>query len=542
MKTSILQIITGLFAACLPFLSCQNDTLRMEKGLRLVAEAGMPELKSSFSGRESEINSIVVAAYRTSDGSLAASSSAAGNSVSIPLAFGAEYEILLLCNADLPGAVPPTLAEARKTDVNISSDIVAEGLYPGGLPMAGDTVLVVPRSRKLISLNVKRMVSRWDFRFIDADRLGMKVDSVKMRSCPLNFQPWAVDAWGKPFSRATKVADGDWSTAADLRRINADLSAEGTNSAPFYVLENLRGDLLPQGSAPWDKSADNEALLEKELCTYAEVSLSFDDTSQYYRLPAYADKAHDLVYRCYLGDDMERNFDVHRNRASSLVMKGTGASVDLSIISGNVSWRTESYVFNDKYAASLSLYPASATLRLGETLSLAAVTSSPGAVGWASSKPAVASVTQQGLVTAKGRGKTEISASQAPWGTYPGMSAVAPVTVKGLDPGLRIYACDPRDSTIHLPGEVVELEPGESRVFHALCSSDAVPVWTIDSGGLICFVGGDSLYEARGSYVRVKNIQTVGMGPGFKDVYVNVSVAGSGDYDAAKRPLMIIIQ
>ena len=545
MKIKNLALWAGIFSAALSALSCNDAEVALDSGMvQFRIGTGSPGVKSSFTGEESAVNSVFAAAYRTSDGTLAASASAEGNTVSMQLAFGTEYEILLLCNTDFPDEAPPTLHRARETDIDVSREIVSEGIFPGGLPMAGDTVMTIPRTRSPFSLEVKRMVSRWDFRFVDTDGLGMKVDSIRIKGCPLDFQPWALDEDGNPCSKASMVADGDWSTAADLATVNSDLGEGGANSVPFYVLENMRGKLLPDGSRPWDKSADNPELQDADLCTYAEVSVSMDGGSGYYRMTSYEDKDHDLVYRCYLGEDMDSNFDIRRNRAYSLVMEGTRASVDMVIVTGEQSWRTESYLFNDKYAAQLSIFPAEAELRLRETLSLAALTGSNGPIAWSSSNPDVASVSQDGVVTAHAKGSVTITATQSAYGSYPEMSASASITVKLLEPKLMIYPTKPGDPETDLFPYVVTLDYDESRIFHAVCDSDAVPVWTIGGSwrSLIRFVGGDSYYSTTGNYARIKNIQTDEQSSGNKDVYVNVTVPASGDYAGETKILMIMVQ
>ena len=383
------------------------------------------------------------------------------------------------------------------------------------------------------------MVSRWDFRFVDADGLGMKVDSVRIKGCPLDFQPWALDQEGNPCSRASEVTDGDWSTAADISTVNS-----GSGTVPFYVLENMRGDLLPEDSLPWDKSADNSDLQDASLCTYAEVSVSMNGDSDYYRMSSYEDKEHDLVYRCFLGENLCSNFDIRRNRVYTLLMEGTQASVDMVIVTGEQSWRTESYLFNDKYASQLSIFPAEASLRLGDTLALAALTSSNGSISWSSSDASVATVSQNGVVKALAKGSTTITATQAASGSHPEMSACSSITVNLLEPELKIYPTKPGDPDTDLFPYVVTLDYDESRIFHAVCKSDAVPVWTIGGNwrSLIRFVGGDSYYSTTGNYARIKNIQPEEQSSGNKDVYVNVTVPASGDYAGETKMLMIMVQ
>lgn len=335
-------LATSLLCGCAAVEAPRRDGGGDTVAVRWVAAAENPSVRSAFTGDESAINQTYIAVYRNSDGKFVTEGyNPSGSDVALAIPSGLDYTFLVLCNCGKAEAAAD-LESMRASDIEVSEAIASSGLFPDGLPMAGDTTISIDGSVDL-QFKVRRMVSRWDFSFVDQDAVGYSVESVTMRGCPADFQPWARDVDGQLRSVPSKTVDGDWASASDLEAINSSSDISGT--ASFYVLENM-GGTVGGIDAEDGRSYDNDSLSAefKSMRTYAEVGLSFPDGADFTRRDDRADAGHDVVYRYYLGDNETDNFDVHRNKAMSLSMTGTRSGITSSISDGGDSWRVEANV------------------------------------------------------------------------------------------------------------------------------------------------------------------------------------------------------
>ena len=121
----------------------------------------------------------------------------------------------------------------------------------------------------------------------------MTFTGVSVKQAPRDIHPFASG------SKATVVMDGD---AANLSSEEIDLLNAG-ETIPLYVLENMRGDLLP-GNTSWKNKIPSRisSSSERSLATYIEMTAKVQTPTATYE---------NNIYRAYLGTDAG-NFDVER--------------------------------------------------------------------------------------------------------------------------------------------------------------------------------------------------------------------------------------
>lgn len=121
----------------------------------------------------------------------------------------------------------------------------------------------------------------------------MTFTGVSVKQAPRDIHPFASG------SKATVVMDGD---AANLSSEEIDLLNAG-ETIPLYVLENMRGDLLP-GNSTWKNKIPSRisSSSERSLATYIEMTAKVQTPTATYE---------NNIYRAYLGTDAG-NFDVER--------------------------------------------------------------------------------------------------------------------------------------------------------------------------------------------------------------------------------------
>lgn len=428
---NILKAFSQLLAAALlaagisSCLSAEEKALLFEEGnvvtFTVSADAMVPGTKSTFAGNENYIKTVQVLVY-----------DAAGNYYSgryfsdypsgmkFSLRDDGTYTFLLLCNCpEIPEAsIPATLTAARTYDVNISSKVVAYGLYPDGLPMAGEDSFSVTDDMSY-TFNVRRMVSKWSIRYAnpDADEFAFSVSSVKLKNCPVDFQPWTDWAHGSWSSPVSACVDGDWAIPADLAAMSGDLTLDGTNYAYFYVLENCQG--VQAGITDYSqRNPDNITGGIADKCTYAEVALNCSELSDWHRATGSESALGDVVYRVYLGRNDTNDFNIYRNTSNTLLISDNAGSVAFDIEYGsNDTWQAEYNIVPTDSHGQTSIwfkYP-SYTLSTVDNLSVvnpATVSPLQGrTVTYTSDDDGICTVSADGTITATGVGTTTVRAS-----------------------------------------------------------------------------------------------------------------------------------
>ena len=412
--------------AVLALCSCRQEERSAVYGGRSVtisveAPGYGPGTRSAFSGSETRVNTAQVLVYDSSERLYASEYFPdVSSGMRMRLRSDGTYRFLLLCNcAEIPeSSLPATLSQARAFDVSAAADISPSGLFGRGLPMACDTVFSVTSDQSAV-FTVHRLVSRWDIRYenIDAGRLGFALSGVTMRNCASDFQPWCDwrnGVYSRPVNACT---DGDWSGSQDLQLLNSDYSEGGSSRATFYVLENCQG--IQPGSPDYESRKPENVATIKDRATYAQVVLSYPEESDYFRSSESGAADGDVVYRVYLGRNASDDFNIVRNTSNTLTIRDNRESIEFDLSDGNDSWQAEynlvkitgrvptwmsfkypSYSLSTVDPAGVAVAnPASAYPLLGRKIS------------YRSEDESVATVDQNGIITATGQGSVRILAS-----------------------------------------------------------------------------------------------------------------------------------
>ncbi len=272
--------------------------------------------------------------------------------VTVPLVIGHTYQILAIANCAAPD-MPESLAEAGEMCYSCSGF----GEWTDGIPMSGQALVTVLPDTPSVGVVLTRLAARLDLT-IDASRL--RHGSVAFSSAKVLQMNRVCPFWGTGAATAAGgVCDGDLASSSDF----ADLSA-GQVSIPFYLLENMQGDLLPDNDDPSLKTpaAIRAAGADSTLCTYLQLEGVYTDRSGHL-------KGEPLVARFYLGGDATRNFDISRNSRYAVTLQLTDEGCLRS------DWKVESTVNDSRVLrfARLSytvIAPETGSVALNTNLSL----------------------------------------------------------------------------------------------------------------------------------------------------------------------------
>ena len=278
----------------LALAACQ----RQEAGLRGMATLSLSiaredGTRSAWNGDEDMVSTLQVAAYRVSDRALMAFTS--GTSLQLPTGYDYRFYTLVNC--------PETVFPANEAGLDtLRVSIPWEDAFPDGIPMAGMDFVQVRGFSQDISLNVKRLVARLDFGFVDRDGLGFTPSYIKVKQAAADVAPWRESA-------AVSARDGDSATQAECSAFAARL----------YVPEN-------SGAA------------DPGLRTYLEVGMDFPEGGPLISNPDRVSERSDVIYRLYLGSGGNGNADVVRNSSIRLTLTATEAA----LMDGEMSWSIDS--------------------------------------------------------------------------------------------------------------------------------------------------------------------------------------------------------
>lgn len=270
--------------------------------------------RSIISPAESYVADFSVSVYR--DGILAGHVfSDDGNSVSIDLVSGVSYNVYVLANVGNAGSYSKESDLIGKYMFSVSGISDMEEY----VPMAGCVRdVMVKESGQRISVMLERLVSKILFSLDKSALDGLEIHSVRLCQSALCVRPFKDG--GSAVLSVSEVADGDYCSESDLRRLN-----DG-GEVVFYSLENAQGILLPGNQDPWLKIPSS--LGDKSgLCTFIEVSCSFDGSGAC---------EGDVVYRLCLGQDNCADFSILRNSVLDVSLY-----LSLDGLKEAVAWRVE---------------------------------------------------------------------------------------------------------------------------------------------------------------------------------------------------------
>ena len=207
------------------------------------------------------------------------------------------YNLYILANVGevtIPATtLEPALPEAVHYDYGSRSNYFAT-IRGNGFPMSGTATGFSSSSSARFSL--RRLVHTLYVR-MNTDALSttsMHFTGVQIRQAPRDIYPFAAQ------SRATIIMDGD---SADLSQDDLDRLNAG-QTVTLYLLENMRGDLLP-GNGNWKDKVPSRlsSSVERGLASYIEMTAEVQTATALYA---------NNIYRAYLGTSPQ-NFDVERS-------------------------------------------------------------------------------------------------------------------------------------------------------------------------------------------------------------------------------------
>ena len=166
----------------------------------------------------------------------------------------------------------------------------------------------------------------------------------------------------------------------------------------------------------------------------------------------------------------------------------------------------------------ISLTAAATTLTVGETTQLTLTTNSDGAVSYTSSNTAVATVSADGVVTAKTAGTVTITANVAATANYNSASATVTITVNAP-------VVTPVTPTISLTAAATTLTVGGTTQLTATTNSDGAVTYT-SSDESVATVSADGVVTAK----------TAGT------VTITANVAATANYNAASATVTITVE
>lgn len=223
-----------------------------------------------------------------------------------------------------------------------------------GVPMrCAARNVYVGRGTQTVELNLERMAAKVNLSVDKSSLLsGLQVNSVRLCQSASIVYPfrWEKQGGSRAMSEG-EVIDGDYATAADLRRLNSG------GEVTFYTLENCQGILLPDNTSP-ELKVPKMIQGKEKLCSYLEIECDFDGSGLF---------EGDVRYRIYLGLDECTSFDVPGNACINVSLSLTGeglktlswkVNADVDVRDGYVSGEVDEgmHGMNDLYVGEVLLY------------------------------------------------------------------------------------------------------------------------------------------------------------------------------------------
>ena len=308
--------------------------------------------------------------------------------------------------------------------------------YSLGIPMSGQTEMVRATGDG-ISVKLERLMAKI-YIMVDRSRLYDDVEflirSVQVEGCPRSVYPFSRNHIRDPF---------DFFPSGFLR---SDYEADALNTADadgrsgeicLYMLENMQGDLLP-GNTDEKKKVLPENEPAKGLCSYIEIKAEYISSSGYSKPGEY------LIYRFYPGENPS-NFDICRNSSYSICITPVGSGLN------GTEWRIDKSGLDISGQILELSYSDLDLTYIGEQVRIQAFLTpdyaSPSGLTWESDDISVATVSDDGMVTACGEGTCTVRCSIADGS---GTSSECRVRVEFMPYYLKVY-----------PGQFIRCRKGD---------------------------------------------------------------------------------
>lgn len=311
--------------------------------------------------------------------------------------------------------------------------------YSLGMPMSG-YVEDIMLSEPSITVRLERLMSKITI-LVDRSRLDENVEfnirSVKVEGCPRSVTLFSRNHISDPFDFfPSGFLRKDYETDA-LNTVRAD---GRSGEIHLYMLENMQGDLLP-GNVDETRKVLAESDGRRTLCSYIEIKAEYMSDSMY------SAPGEHLIYRLYPGND-PGNFDIVRNCEYRICISPAGSGLD------GLEWRIDKSGL-ESFAKTLELsYSTLKFSYVGETSRISAYVTPEDEdtrLYWDSDNNSVATVSDDGIVTARSEGTCSVFCHIADGS---GTSAECLVTVKPEPYYMKIF---PGNFIRCRKGDIVEI-------------------------------------------------------------------------------------
>lgn len=363
--------------------------------------------------------------------------------------------------------------------------------YSLGIPMCGRAENIMA-NETVIEVPLQRLMARIAI-CVDRSQLDRDVEfnirDVRIERCPRYITPFADNRIADPFGFfPSGFIRKDYETDA----LNTVYNNGKSEEIYLYMLENMQGDLLP-GNTDETLKVLPENTGVREMCTYIEIRAEYLSGSYQSSPGEY------LIYRLYPGDN-PGNFDIRRNSEYRICITPVGSGLD------GTEWRIDrTGIEGTEKTVELS-YTELTLSYIGETASIKAYVTPSSETGddilvWESDAPGVASVSDDGTVTALAEGVCIVRCYPE---NYKNSAAECRITVKASPYYMKIFpgnfircrkgdiieiSCDYSPSAAEFDIGLEELEYDKKRGIYDYAVSDdgkTVTIYTKNRGsGLI---------------------------------------------------------
>lgn len=177
--------------------------------------------------------------------------------------------------------------------------------YREGIPMTGDTGLILIEANSRISLELTRLMAKVSLR-IDrrklSDNVEMKIRSVEIGNCPksaMAFAPSKAEDPDECFSM------GFFRNPEECSPLNQMAETGISKTVNVYLLENLQGRFGDEEIHEDSGKVFGKDDPKQQTCSYVELGID-------YVSPDWKSSDRGLIYRFYLGED-RNSLNVERN-------------------------------------------------------------------------------------------------------------------------------------------------------------------------------------------------------------------------------------
>lgn len=342
-----------------------------------------------------------------------------GGEVVLEIVPGQKYSVYAIANCgDLTGSTDISTrhgVESLAWEIGAAMETVNAS---GAVPMSGFIEETLIEKGGTLSLRLTRLLAK--FRIImDISALDPEVSIFEVERIRLMNMNRKVGYFKE--SRATTpddiITDG-------ITLEGEELNSVFTTGVDLYLPENVQGELLPENT---DEKTHIPPEFYRNLCTYVEFHVKLRNREHY------NDR---MIYRYYLHDGSPDNFDVRRNTMYTCRTVFTGTGIN------DADSRIDASSMKD-LVTSISVSPSSRKfIKKGETYtystSILPLSAENKAVTWSSDNHSVATVDQNGKVTAVGDGTCTITARAADGSGVYG-TALAEVDIYKYPTSVKIY-------------------------------------------------------------------------------------------------------